>query len=46
MIYEISYYLFNTVCLGGLFLGVSYVINPEKTQNFIYEAFKKLQSKV
>lgn len=38
MIYEISYYLFNTVCLGGLFLGVSYVINPEKTQNFMYEA--------
>lgn len=38
MIYEISYYLFNTVCLGGLFLGVSYVINPERTQNFIYDA--------
>ena len=38
MIYEIGYYLFKTVCLGGLFLGVSYVINPERTQNFIYDA--------
>ena len=38
MIYELGYYLFNTVCLGGLFLGVSYVINPERTQNFIYDA--------
>ena len=36
MLYEISYYLFSSICLGGLCLGVSWVVQPENTTNFLY----------
>ena len=36
MLYEISYYLFSSVCLGGLCLGVSLIIYPTKTWNCLY----------
>lgn len=36
MLYEISYYLFSSVCLGSLCLGVSWIVYPENTQQFLY----------
>ncbi len=36
MLYELTYYLFSSVCLGGLCLGISWVIYPDRTQNFVY----------
>ena len=36
MLYEISYYLFSSICLGGLCLGVSWMVQPENTTKFLY----------